>query len=59
MAIREDEEATQIFGYRTRSFKAVIWILSAMIAGLAGGLFAGWVRFVIRDRSRLASRWLS
>lgn len=45
-AIREDEEATQVFGYRTRGYKGVIWTLSAMIAGLAGALLAGWVRYV-------------
>jgi len=45
-AIREDEEVTQVFGYNTRAFKGVIWVIAAMIAGLAGGLFTGWVRYV-------------
>lgn len=45
-AIREDEEAIEVFGYRTTHYKLAVWIISAMIAGLAGGLFASWTSFI-------------
>ena len=45
-AIREDEQATEVFGYRVTHFKLVIWVISAMMAGLAGGLFASWTTFI-------------
>ena len=45
-AIREDEHAIAVFGYRATHYKLAIWAISAMMAGLAGGLFAGWTSFV-------------
>ena len=45
-AIREDEQAIQVFGYKAGLFKLAIWVISAMMAGLAGALFAGWTTFV-------------
>lgn len=45
-AIREDEEAIEVFGYRATHYKLAIWVMSAMIAGLAGGLFASWTSFI-------------
>ena len=45
-AIREDEEAIAVFGYRTTHYKLAVWTISAMMAGLAGGLFASWTTFV-------------
>ena len=45
-AIREDEEAIAVFGYRTTHYKLAVWTISAMMAGLAGGLFAAWTSFV-------------
>lgn len=45
-AIREDEGAIAVFGYRTTHYKLAVWTISAMMAGLAGGLFASWTRFV-------------
>ena len=45
-AIREDEQATEVFGYRVTHFKLAIWVISAMMAGLAGGLFASWTTFI-------------
>ncbi len=45
-AIREDEQAVAVFGYRTTHYKLAVWTMSAMMAGLAGGLFASWTRFV-------------
>ena len=45
-AIREDEEAIAVFGYRTTHYKLAVWTISAMMAGLSGGLFASWTTFV-------------
>ena len=39
-AIREDEQAIAVFGYQTTHYKLAIWVISAMMAGLAGALFA-------------------
>ena len=45
-AIREDEQAIEVFGYRTTHYKLAVWVISAMMAGLAGGLFAGWTSYI-------------
>ena len=45
-AIREDEQAIEVFGYRVTHYKLAIWVISAMMAGLAGGLFASWTTFI-------------
>ena len=45
-AIREDEQAIEVFGYRVTHFKLAIWIISAMMAGMAGALFASWTTFI-------------
>ena len=45
-AIREDEQAIEVFGYRATHFKLAVWVISAMMAGLAGGLFASWSTFI-------------
>ncbi len=45
-AIREDERAIEVFGYQATHFKLAIWVISAMMAGLAGGLFASWTSFI-------------
>ena len=45
-AIREDEQAVEVFGYRATQYKLSVWVISAMMAGLAGGLFASWTTFV-------------
>ena len=44
--IREDERATEVFGYRVTHYKLAIWVISAMMAALAGGLFGSWTTFV-------------
>ncbi len=38
-AIREDEKAIEVFGYRVAYYKLTIWVISAMIASVAGALF--------------------
>jgi ABC-type branched-subunit amino acid transport system permease subunit len=45
-AIREDEGRTELLGYDVRWRKLVTFVLSGGIAGLAGGLFAGWGNFI-------------
>ena len=45
-AIREDEQAIQVFGYQTTHYKFAVWVMSAMMAGLAGGLFSSWTSFI-------------
>ena len=45
-AIREDEQAIEVFGYRITHYKLAIWVISAMMAGLAGGLFSSWTTFI-------------
>ena len=45
-AIREDEQAIEVFGYRATHYKLAVWVVSAMMAGLAGGLFASWTTFI-------------
>ena len=45
-AIREDEQAIEVFGYRATHYKLAVWVISAMMAGVAGGLFASWTTFI-------------
>lgn len=46
LAIREDETAAGLVGVNTRQVKMLIFIFSAFLAGLAGGLFAHEVQFI-------------
>jgi branched-chain amino acid transport system permease protein len=45
-AIREDEEAIQVFGYHTSYFKLIIFTVSAGMAAVAGALFASYITFI-------------
>jgi len=45
-AIREDDGAIQIFGYNILYFKLVIFIVSAVMAAIAGSFFASFVTFI-------------
>ncbi len=45
-AIREDEEALQVFGYHTYFFKLIIFSLSAGLASIAGSLYASYISFI-------------
>ncbi|MFA6354074.1 MAG: branched-chain amino acid ABC transporter permease [Candidatus Paceibacterota bacterium] len=45
-AIREDEEALQIFGYHTLYYKLAIFVIGAGLAAVAGSLFASYITFV-------------
>jgi ABC-type branched-subunit amino acid transport system permease subunit len=45
-AIREDEERTELLGYDARTRKLLTFVISGAVAGLSGGLFAGWGNFM-------------
>ncbi len=45
-AIREDEEAIEVFGYRVLSFKLTIFVVSAAMAAMAGTLIASYVTYI-------------
>lgn len=45
-SIREDEEAVSVFGYSTNYYKLTIFVLSAMLASVAGALFATYITFI-------------
>jgi len=45
-AIREDEQAISVFGYSTTYYKLAIFVISAMLAALAGSLFASYITFI-------------
>ena len=45
-AIREDEKAIQVFGYKTLYYKLAIFVISAVMAGVAGALFASYITFI-------------
>ncbi len=45
-AIREDEDALKIFGYKTSSYKLIIFAIGAAISSLAGVLFASYLTFI-------------
>ena len=45
-AIREDEEVISVFGYHTLWFKMSIFVIGAMLASVAGSLFASYITFV-------------
>ena len=45
-AIREDEQAIEVFGYQATHYKLAVWVISAIMSGIAGGLFASWTTFI-------------
>lgn len=45
-AIREDEKALEVFGYRVAYFKLAIFVIGAAMASVAGSLFASYVSYV-------------
>ena len=45
-AMREDEEALRVFGYRTIAYKLLVFLISAGIAGVAGALFGSYISFI-------------
>jgi len=45
-AIREDEEAIQVFGYNTLYFKLTVFVIGAGMAAIAGSFFASYITFI-------------
>jgi branched-chain amino acid transport system permease protein len=45
-AIREDEQAIQVFGYNTLLYKLMTFVIGAVIASVAGALFASYITFI-------------
>jgi branched-chain amino acid transport system permease protein len=45
-AVREDEQLAAVLGYPAAKMKSLIFTLSAVIAGIAGGLFASYIAFI-------------
>ena len=45
-AIREDEKAIEVFGYRVTYFKLAVFVISGMMASVAGALFTGFTKIV-------------
>ena len=45
-AIREDEVAISVFGYRPLYYKLTIFVIGSMMAAVAGSFFAGYISFV-------------
>src|ERR1700689_3323806 len=39
IAVRDTESRTRFLGYRPESYKLVVWVLSAVMAGIGGGLY--------------------
>ena len=45
-AIREDEQAIQIFGYKTHQYKLAIFVIGAILASIAGAFYASYITFI-------------
>lgn len=44
--IREDEEALRVFGYAVARYKRIIFVMGAMLAAVAGSLFASYISYI-------------
>jgi len=54
VAIRENEQRAQFVGYATRRYKQVAYVLSAVLTGFAGVLFAFHHRFASADPTAIS-----
>ncbi len=45
-AIREDEKAIQVFGYKTINYKLTIFVIGGMVAAIAGSLYATYITYI-------------
>ncbi len=45
-AIREDEDALRVFGYAVARYKRIIFVIGAMLAAIAGSLFASYISYI-------------
>jgi len=46
VAVRDTESRTRFLGYRVENYKLLAWVLSAMLAGLAGALYVPQVGII-------------
>ena len=46
IAVRDAESRTRFLGYRPESYKLVVWVLSAMMAGIGGALYVPQVGII-------------
>jgi urea transport system permease protein len=46
VAVRDAESRTRFLGYRVENYKLVAWVLSAMLAGVAGALYVPQVGII-------------
>ena len=44
--IREDEKVASVFGYKIKNFKLFIFIVSAILASIAGSFYASYISFI-------------
>lgn len=44
--IREDEDVARVFGYRPLHYKLAVFVISGMMASVAGSLFAAYLMFI-------------
>src|SRR6202041_3762952 len=49
VAVREDPERTETFGYDVRLVQLAVFCLSAAIAGFAGTLYTAWGTYIHPD----------
>ncbi len=49
MAIRDDEDAAEFMGINTAKYKITAFVISGLLAGLAGGLYAHYIRYISPD----------
>lgn len=45
-ALREGEQLTRLQGYNTKHFKSIVFVVSAMMSGIAGAMFASYISFI-------------
>ncbi|HEY4513574.1 MAG TPA: branched-chain amino acid ABC transporter permease [Candidatus Paceibacterota bacterium] len=45
-AIREDEDALSVFGYKTSTYKLLVFAIGAALSSLSGVLFASYLTFI-------------
>lgn len=53
-SLRENEKLTAFLGYQTQQYKTFIFTLSAIMTGVAGSLFTGYIAFVDPTSFQLA-----
>jgi branched-chain amino acid transport system permease protein len=49
VAIRENETRAELLGYDSRGYKLAVFTIGAVVAGLAGALYAAWGNFIAPD----------